>query len=244
MYARDRLQLLHSIILSENDANVVLADLLEEEGNKAMAQLARSLKTVGGIERRLDFVLAVLPYRMTLRLGCEFLAAASARSGVALSIIPRLKDVWDWLKEIEAFPEHSDARIQYDLVSGVEHIPVVRGYGGNVHHAKRCLREMEYAIDCAEKTLDAEAELDLKAQRKGAAGVATHVRRSSRTMEEYRIGISGHGSEGRWAKREKWWVCQEQNEIDFVPNSIKMNHWQLQHVQKLIANVLTENCSN
>ena len=244
MYARNRLQLLHSIILGEQDANEILADLLEEEGNKAMAQRARGLKSLGGTERRLDFVLAVLPYRMTLRLGLEFLAAASSRSGVALSIIPRLKEVWDWLKSIEAFPDHADERIEYDLVSGIRHIPVVRGQGHSVHNSKRCLREMEYAIDWTEKTLDAEAASSLNAQRIGAARVANHVRRSSQMIEEYKIGISGHGAEGRWSKREKWWVCQEQNEIDFIPNSIKMNQWQLQHVQKLIANVLNRVDSN
>jgi len=238
MRSRDRLELLSAVILGDSDANFVLADLLEEEGNKEMAQFARGLKNLKPIERRLDFALAILPYRMTLRLGCEFLAAASARSGVALSIIPRLKQVWSWLIEIEAFPENLSQRIEYDLVSGIRHIPVIRGEGSYVNNARRCLREMEYAIDWTEKTLDAEAESDWKGQRKGATEVANHVRRTRRQIDDYRRGISGHGTQGSWSKREKWWIISDENEIDYIPNSIKMNHWQMQHVQKLITNTL------
>ena len=67
----DRFTLALGVLDGEKDAHRILADMLEDQGDRGLAQWARARKGRRG--KRLDFVLAVLPYKTSLRLGCDFL---------------------------------------------------------------------------------------------------------------------------------------------------------------------------
>ena len=70
----ERLYFARAVLRHEPDTHKVLGDLLEEEGDRAMANWARARK--GSKYKRLDFVMALLPYLVTLRLGTEYLSHA------------------------------------------------------------------------------------------------------------------------------------------------------------------------
>lgn len=73
----DRLLLALDLLQGDRDARLILADVLDDEGDRALADWARfgSMKR----HRTLDFVLAVLPHRLTLRLACDYFASSLSR---------------------------------------------------------------------------------------------------------------------------------------------------------------------
>jgi hypothetical protein len=66
----DRCSLALAVLEGEKDANKILADLLEDSGQRGLAQWARARK--GKLRKRLDFVLAILPYEAVVQLACDF----------------------------------------------------------------------------------------------------------------------------------------------------------------------------
>jgi hypothetical protein len=60
-----------SVLKQEEYAEQILGDLLEEEGERALADWARASKKAW--HKRLDFVLGILPHRLTLKISSEFL---------------------------------------------------------------------------------------------------------------------------------------------------------------------------
>jgi hypothetical protein len=66
----DRCSLALAVLEGEKDANKILADLLEDSGQRGLAQWARARK--GKLRKRLDFVLAILPYEVVAQLACDF----------------------------------------------------------------------------------------------------------------------------------------------------------------------------
>ena len=68
----DRCTFALSVLQGEADAHKILADILEEQGERGLAQWAR--KRSSGRGRKVDFVLAVIPYRTCLMLAAEFFA--------------------------------------------------------------------------------------------------------------------------------------------------------------------------
>jgi len=59
-----------AVLDGERDAHKILGDLLEEQGQRGLAQWARSRKSKR--RKRLDFVLALLPHDAAIRLACDF----------------------------------------------------------------------------------------------------------------------------------------------------------------------------
>jgi hypothetical protein len=59
-----------AVLNGEEDAHKVLADMLEESGERGLAQWAR--KSKGGLRKRLDFVLAVVPYTTAVLFACDY----------------------------------------------------------------------------------------------------------------------------------------------------------------------------
>jgi len=66
----DRYRLAMAVLDGEKDAHKILGDLLEEQGQRGLAQWARSRKSKR--RKRLDFVLALLPHDAAIRLACDF----------------------------------------------------------------------------------------------------------------------------------------------------------------------------
>ena len=69
--SHERLIFALSVLDGEEGAHRILADLLEEEGDRGLAEWARAKK--GKRHRRIDFVLALLPHQISLRLASDFL---------------------------------------------------------------------------------------------------------------------------------------------------------------------------
>lgn len=68
---RNRLGLALAMLEGDKDAHKILGDLLEEAGERGLAQWARSPKK-GKTSKRMDFVFAILPHELVAQLGCDF----------------------------------------------------------------------------------------------------------------------------------------------------------------------------
>jgi hypothetical protein len=77
MYSPDRYALALAMLDGDRDARKVLADLLEEQGERGLAQWARQGRNKS--ENRLDFALMLLPCREAILLGADFLDESLAR---------------------------------------------------------------------------------------------------------------------------------------------------------------------
>jgi hypothetical protein len=69
-----RLTLATDILEGEKDAHRILADMLDESGERALAEWCRAKKS--GMRKRLEIVIGVMPHRMAVRLAAEFLRHA------------------------------------------------------------------------------------------------------------------------------------------------------------------------
>ena len=95
--SNERLMLIVDMLDGVPESHKILADLLEESGDRGLAQWARTRK--GPSVRRLGFALAVLPYRKSIEIGCHFLAAwLKLDTRVMGPLIEEIKVVWDWAK--------------------------------------------------------------------------------------------------------------------------------------------------
>lgn len=74
MHAHDRYILATAVLDGDRDARKVLADLLEEQGERSLAQWARQGRSPK--HRRLEFVLMLLPCRTAIGLAKDFVVHA------------------------------------------------------------------------------------------------------------------------------------------------------------------------
>ena len=240
-----RLQLAQGVLLGEKDAHQVLGDLLEESGEPGLAQWARAEKV--GVFRRLDFVLAILPYRYTLCLGCDFMAAASTSFGVARHVNPILKRVRDWSLNLN---QNSDETLNCDLATAVKKAGALpysiqlSSVSDGLMAVEDCIALFENAIAWAEQTIEAEKESDVSAQRHGAKETVNHIRRMRRFIPGYISGVNYFGPNRHRANQESWWVLSEYNEADFNPGLIEFPHWEIQHTLRWISKMLESSNMN
>lgn len=73
-----RLTLATGILDGEKDAHRILADMLDESGERALAEWCRAKKS--GMRKRLEIVIGVVPHRMAVRAAAEFLRHAIRQS--------------------------------------------------------------------------------------------------------------------------------------------------------------------
>jgi len=66
-----RLMFALSVLNRDEDARLILSDLLESDGELGMANWARARKKTW--QKRLDFVIGILPHRLTLRITSDFM---------------------------------------------------------------------------------------------------------------------------------------------------------------------------
>jgi hypothetical protein len=91
----DRCSLALAVLEGEKDANKILADLLEDSGQRGLAQWARARK--GKLRKRLDFVLAVLPYEVVVQLACDFVdhLGATRLTSMGKRLVKATRDLLD-----------------------------------------------------------------------------------------------------------------------------------------------------
>lgn len=236
MYDRTRMQLAHGVLMGEKDAHRVLADLLEETGEPNLAKWARTNKV--GVNRKLDFAIAMIPYRFALCLGCDFLAAATAQYTVANSVNPTLKRVREWALQTHFEFEDAPKRVDCNLLADIGAETGVRNFTLESKDAADCVALFEAAVKSAERAFKAERESDFSTQQIAAKETVDHVRRVRRWIHEYRRAMEVFGPNEQRAVQEIWWVLSDRNEADFNPNIMEFHHWEIQHAQRWIAKML------
>jgi hypothetical protein len=82
MHLHDRYALALAMLDGDRDARKVLADLLEEQGERGLAQWARQGRN--RLERQLDLAIMLLPPEVALILGAEFLDKSAVDSRATL----------------------------------------------------------------------------------------------------------------------------------------------------------------
>jgi hypothetical protein len=93
MDASDRYQLALCVLDNEPEAHLILADLLEEEGEPGSAAFAR--RAGDDLADRLAAALCVLPMHAMIRLGCNFVEhLLDRRPGLLYEVATR-----DWLRD-------------------------------------------------------------------------------------------------------------------------------------------------
>jgi hypothetical protein len=94
----DRYVLGLAVLEGDRDARKILADLLEEQGDRGLADWAR--KSGGKDRERLDVAIMLMPHRDAMRLGCEFAAESTKHMTheATVVILPVTNIVYQWLK--------------------------------------------------------------------------------------------------------------------------------------------------
>ena len=236
MQSHIRLQFLKSTLDGEKDSHLIFADLLEEEGDTELSQWCRQEKD---FEATLDFALAALPHRMTLRLACDFVASVGFQFSLGDKINRSLKEIKNWLSLVETEPQQAFKRINYGESKRVLTIP-------SLHHekfalrplAKHCIQNVENAVMFAEEAFTAEQTEDFNKQRMAARESLNHVRNSRRYIPEYITTIAGTGKAEPKALYEKWWLFKDPDEKDFEYRRTQLAYWQMGHVQRFLAEML------
>lgn len=101
MHDDERFFLLLEMLDGDKHAHKVLADLLEERGERGLAQWARARKIRS--TKRLQFALALIPSRLGVPLACDFVEHAleqrrqfeerdASRTDVVLNVVARLRE--------------------------------------------------------------------------------------------------------------------------------------------------------
>ena len=89
--AHDRYVLALGVLDGDKDTHKILGDMLEEQGDRGLAQWARARK--GKRTKRVDFVLGMLPYKTSLQLGCVFFEhSLNVRRSAKLNLFQRWQD--------------------------------------------------------------------------------------------------------------------------------------------------------
>ena len=231
-----RLQFLKSALDGDADAHLVFADLLEEEGDTELAQWCRDEKDP---EATLDFILGALPYRMTLKLACDFVAAVGFEFKLGENVNRSLKEIKNWLTLVESEPEEAYRRINYGNSKRVLTIP-------SLHHekfkqrplAKHCVQYVEDAVMWAEIAFASEQAGDFDKQRNAAKESLDSVRRSRRYINEYIWAVETTGNGQKKARYEKWWLFMDPDEVEFNRRKTELTSWQIQHTQRFLLEML------
>jgi hypothetical protein len=91
----DRFVVALSVLRGEEDANLILADMLDEGGSRALAQWARSKLRP---QKRLQLVISVLPYKASLRIACHCFEHALSYYRETEETIAGVRDIASWTK--------------------------------------------------------------------------------------------------------------------------------------------------
>lgn len=111
LHDHNRLVFALNVLEGEEDAHLILADMLEEAGEHALAEFARAQK--GSRHKRLDFVLAILPHRVTLGIVCQFLVHSlliinehepldhmePSSRGSMIPLVTAINSIRDWARD-------------------------------------------------------------------------------------------------------------------------------------------------
>ncbi|MFK8112937.1 MAG: hypothetical protein AB8B91_12080 [Rubripirellula sp.] len=147
----DRIVLLNEYLGGNEEARAILADLLDEEREPGLASWARApVKTV---YKRLDFVLATLPYMLTLRLSSEYYLRALEQIEAKVSLSDGLDEVVQWTELVQCVDSEGAAELMNSACGILSRVcpdwslvPDINRSAQQLHAAARCA---ESAANCA-----------------------------------------------------------------------------------------------
>lgn len=214
-----------SVLKHEPDTHKILADILEEQGERGMAQWARSKKS--SRIKRLDFVLAVLPIRVGVRVACDFAERAlemkpqplqrSRRSrGYIPDEHPPTKDMLQLVGKAKLLVAESvNTESVFD--------PLSEWYQTSFYGAREeveMLLEIKVATECLWRAQEYQAANDYKGERTQVTACRTAVRKVAKLTREL---ISRKYFRRSFEMRDKT--------VDY-PN------WQFEHLQNLLTELI------
>jgi hypothetical protein len=209
--AFDHYTLALSVLDGEPDAHRLLADLLDEQGERGLAQWAR--KSKGAKLRRLEFVLILLPWRTSLSLGCDFVAHAFGSHNRLNQIIsPTLTAVRAWA---------ADADVEFDAATAKTEIRAISANSFRFPYVVEVCTSLLTALGHATQALAAESH-DLRIARARTIDTCSEVRRlaqharkavetslQERLQREKGIGWWQHGNDRLVRTAELDWQFEQ-----------------------------------
>ena len=223
----NRLVLAREVLADNREAALVLADLLEEEGDRAMASWARARKR--NRYKRMDFVIGVLPVLTALQVACDFMAHAlhlhiefpvtyyDYPHGSKVSKNSRLRPLLDSVRNVSrwAAGESRDLTRECAIIAGV-------GPGNEIS-----LRELDLLMQALHVAI---LSAQVVEQRKSSGAKSQHEATASRDASRKvargaRQLVKPVTAAISWRQMRK----KELTEVD-----IDVNAWQQAHLEQLI----------
>lgn len=202
----DRITLLYEYLCGNEEARMILADLFEEERDPGLASWARSpSKTV---YKRLDFVLAALPYLLTLRFSSEYFRIALQVLAPDHMLVSALSQVVEWTDDPRDELMDSACRV----LSSIGPAQQV------VYNLDLTTQQMHAAARCAEGALAAAQGTDGNAFRRLLTESKNASRRVAKASRDVRptFGFAYRGVQVESAGKQAAWqlvYCREQLEL-------------------------------
>jgi hypothetical protein len=193
--AFDQYTLALSVLDGEPDAHRLLADLLDEHGERGLAQWARAGKAKR--QRRLDFVIAVLPANLSVSLASEFLGYALAPLEEAQNLLHNaLTPIRQWAAAPAGDPP---ARALAALASSTPWIFGVRDVdraSQSLHMASALLRQSLEFYGRGDNRLAMQAEREASNAARRCITMAREIGKSERVASQWRTGRA-------WSKQKQ-----------------------------------------
>ncbi len=238
----DRLLFAMGVLDGEPEMHKVLADLLEEEGDRGLAQWARAKKR--NRHKRLDFVLAVLPYRTALQIGCEFLTHALDIHSDTASLCQSIRMVRDWVMDMgdEQSSEIREQNLQQNFEHGCIAMTRVPRDWLRMFNIDRVMQSMHAASKSAEIAMESERELNVRMFRSYSAECKNGVRRVAKGSREMIKPLVAEiqyqqNRPGRRRFSLSWFRAAELPETMDV-DYLDVVEWQIRHLRETLANLV------
>ena len=224
----DRYALALGVLNGDPETNMILADMLDEEGDRALAEWSRTPKKKKN--KRLDFVLAVLPYKTGVLLACDFLIRGLYYHADTDRLLDGVRQVRSW-----ATGEATGTELEKGclVVSGV---PAWQ-YG--IKDIDQTMQALHTAAKCAEIAELCEQRGEASQFRKHASEARNAVRRIARAAREI---VKPIASQKLWQQRNRNdWVNQLRDKwrgpehIEDIPDELG---WQVSHVEAVVTEML------
>lgn len=234
LHDHNRLVFALNVLEGEEGAHLILADMLEEAGEHALAEFSRAQK--GSRHKRLDFVLAILPHRVTLGVVCEFLVHSLSfidghdspdhlepnSRGSMIPLVKAINGIGDWA---------SSGSSDNDLSDHVATIGAVGPWAHGVQGIDTTMQTLHLAVTCA-KIAESSAESEARHAEQSAGASSDACRKVAKAAREMPKPLM---ASLRWEQRYR-------NLARGVTDKLKNNlaTWQADYTREVIFDLLQQ----
>ncbi len=214
----DRYGFAIDVLDGAKNSNKILADLLEEAGERGAAQWARSRK--GKRQKRLHFVLSILPVKTALALGCDF-ADHVARGDLTPDGQEAIDTIRAWAN---GGATTADSRAALRALSA----SVGSRYAEIGHWAVACVESLKLAAEIASRPAGSGRPSDAKESKRRAEDVNIEVRRLARFAQF--AATPERPRERTWG-----WSLPRESRAKRDPSELK---WQIERTRQVLLELL------